>query len=84
MHRLRPGRCHKALKTVLDAVHGFLSGATPTNGVWLDERQRPPSRFDLESIVDRSVPARMREAAATEAVRESPTPDAATLGTWPR
>jgi hypothetical protein len=38
-------------------VHGFLSGATPTNVVWLDERQRPPSRLDLESIADLARPA---------------------------
>ena len=56
-----------ALKSALDAIHGFLAGATPTNGVWLDERQQPPSRFDLESIVDlvRPVPAQMRTVAAT-------------------
>ena len=53
--------------SALDAVHGFLSGATPTEVVWLDEQQHPPSTFDLESIVDvvRPVPARMRDAAAT-------------------
>jgi len=65
--RMPPGPCHEALASVLDAVHGFVSGATPTNVVWLDERQRPPSRFDLEAIVDlvRPVPERMRAAAAT-------------------
>ena len=46
---------------------GFVSGATPTNVVWLDEHQQPPSRFDLETIVDlvRPVPERLRAAAAT-------------------
>lgn len=48
-------------------VHGYLSGATPTKVVWLDERQQPPSLFDLEAVVDlvRPAPARLREAAAT-------------------
>ena len=67
MHSLRAGRCHEALRSALDAAHGFLAGAVPTNVVWLDEQQQPPSRFDLESIVDlvRPVPARMRDAAVT-------------------
>ncbi len=49
-----------ALSSALDAVHGFLAGATPLEVVWLDEHQQPPSTFDLESIVDlaRPVPAR--------------------------
>ena len=61
------GACHDSLASALDAVYGFLSGATPTEVVWLDEQQHPPSTFDLESIVDvvRPVPARMRDAAAT-------------------
>jgi hypothetical protein len=61
------GRCHEALGTAVDAVHGFLAGGTPTNVVWLDEQQRPPSRFDLDTLVDlvRPVPVRMREALAT-------------------
>ena len=65
LNRIGPGACHEALVTVLDGVHGFLAGATPTNVVWLDEQQRPPSRFDLEAIVDlvRPVPTRMRTAA---------------------
>jgi hypothetical protein len=65
VNRIAPGACHEALVSVLDAVHGFLAGATPTNVVWLDEQQQPPSRFDLEAIVDlvRPVPARMRDAA---------------------
>ena len=64
---LHGGACHGSLTAALDAVHGFLSGAVPTNVVWLDEQQQPPSRFDLESIVDlvRPVPAQMRTAAAT-------------------
>jgi hypothetical protein len=67
INRIEPGACRESLASVLDAVHGYLAGATPTNVVWLDEQQRPPSRFDLEAIVDlvRPVPARMREAAAT-------------------
>jgi hypothetical protein len=67
LNRIGPGPCHDALVTVLDGVHGYLAGATPTNVVWLDEQQRPPSRFDLEAIVDlvRPVPARMRGAAET-------------------
>ena len=62
---LHGGACHESLTAALDAVHGFLSGAVPTNVVWLDEQQQPPSRFDLESIVDlvRPVPAQMRTAA---------------------
>lgn len=62
--RIDAGTCHEEVAAVVDAVHGFLSGATPTNVVWLDEQQRPPSRFDLESIVDivRPVPARIRDA----------------------
>ena len=65
--RMDPGACHEALASVVDAVHGFLAGATPLEVVWLDERQQPPSTFDLESIVDlaRPVPARLRDAAAT-------------------
>jgi hypothetical protein len=64
--RIHAGRCHEEVAAVVDAVHGFLSGATPTNVVWLDEQQRPPSRFDLESVVDivRPVPARIRDAVA--------------------
>jgi hypothetical protein len=67
LDRMGAGRCHEALASVVDSVHGFLSGATPTKVVWLDEQQRPPSLFDLESIVDlvRPVPAHIRRAAAT-------------------
>lgn len=65
--RINAGGCHEAVAAVVDAVHGFLSGATPTNVVWLDEQQRPPSPFDLESVVEivRPVPARIRDAVAT-------------------
>lgn len=65
--RIDTGGCHEAVATVVDAVHGFLSGATPTNVAWLDEQQRPPSPFDLESVVEivRPVPARIRDAVAT-------------------
>lgn len=67
---LRPlpaGPCHESLSVVLDGVHAYLSGAMPTKVVWLDERQQPPSLFDLEAVVDlvRPAPARLREAAAT-------------------
>lgn len=67
MGRLERGTCREALATALDAVHGFLAGAVPTKVVWLDEQQQPPSRFDLEAIVDvaRPAAARMRAAAAT-------------------
>ena len=67
MGPLERGPCREALATALDAVHGFLAGAVPTKVVWLDEQQQPPSRFDLEAIVDvaRPAAARMRAAAAT-------------------
>ena len=60
-------RCHDALAAVVDSVHGFLAGATPTKVVWLDEQQQPPSLYDLESIVDlvRPVAARLRRATMT-------------------
>jgi hypothetical protein len=64
--RIDAGGCYAEVAAVVDAVHGFLSGATPTNVAWLDEQQRPPSPFDLESVVDivRPVPARIRDAVA--------------------
>jgi hypothetical protein len=64
--RAGSGACHRALASAIDAVHGFLAGATPLNVVWLDERQQPPSVYDLESIVDvvRPLPARLRVAEA--------------------
>ncbi|HEX4747247.1 MAG TPA: hypothetical protein VFU99_10235 [Gaiellaceae bacterium] len=68
--RTPAGRCHEALSSAVDAVHGFLSGATPSNVVWLDEQQRPPSRFDLDAIADlaRPAPGRLRDAASTACV----------------
>ncbi len=65
--RIGRGACHEALSSAIDAAHGFLAGATPLNVVWLDDQQRPPSVFDLESIVDvaRPLPARLREAEST-------------------
>ena len=64
--RIGSGPCHRALVSAIDAVHGFLAGATPLNVVWLDEQQQPPSVYDLESIVDvvRPLPARLRVAEA--------------------
>jgi hypothetical protein len=64
--RIGSGPCHRALASAIDAVHGFLAGATPLNVVWLDEQQQPPSVYDLESIVDvvRPLPARLRVAEA--------------------
>jgi hypothetical protein len=64
--RIGSGACHRALASAIDAVHGFLSGATPLNVVWLDEQQQPPSVYDLESIVDvvRPLPTRLRVAVA--------------------
>jgi len=67
MDRMHRGGCRQALTPALDGVHGFLSGATPLEVVWLDDQQRPPSLFDLQAIVDvaRPAPARMRAAIAT-------------------
>jgi hypothetical protein len=60
------GPCHAPLASAIDAVHGFLAGATPLNVAWLDDQQRPPSVYDLESIVDliRPVPESLRTAEA--------------------
>jgi len=62
--RIGSGACHRARASAIDAVHGFLAGATPLNVVWLDEQQQPPSVYDLESIVDvvRPLAARLRMA----------------------
>ena len=62
------GACHKALAAENDILRGFWHGAAPLDLAWLDEQQRPPSRFDLEAAVDlvRPVPARIRD--ATKAV----------------
>jgi hypothetical protein len=67
LDRIRSGGCHEDLASAVDAVHGFLAGATPLKVVWLDDQQRPPALFDLESIVDvaRPVPARIRVATTT-------------------
>ena len=61
------GACHAALKAENDILRGFWHGAAPLDLAWLDEQQRPPSRFDLEAAVDlvRPVPRRIRDAAAT-------------------
>ncbi len=64
---LRRGGCHAQLATALDAVHGFISGAAPIDTAWLDDQQQPPSRYDLESVVElgRQVPDRMQHAVAS-------------------
>ena len=61
------GSCHDALGAENDILRGFWHGAAPLDLAWLDEQQRPPSRFDLETAVDlvRPVPGRIRDAAAT-------------------
>ena len=66
LDHVAPGACHEALSSAVDAVHGLLSGATPLKVVWLDDQQKPPNLFDLESIVDvaRPAPAQLHEAAA--------------------
>jgi hypothetical protein len=67
MGRMHRGACRNALTPALDGVHGFLSGATPLEVVWLDDQQRPPSLFDLRAIVDvaRPASAHMRAALTT-------------------
>jgi len=59
--------CHDALSVEVDALRAFWNGAAPLNLAWLDQQQRPPSRFDLELAVDlvRPVPVRIREALAS-------------------
>jgi hypothetical protein len=54
-----------ALGAENDILRGFWHGAAPLDLAWLDERQRPPSRFDLETAVDlvRPVPGHIRDAA---------------------
>ena len=61
------GSCHAALKAENDILRGFWHGAAPLDVAWLDEQQRPPSRFDLEIAVDlvRPVPGRIRGAVTT-------------------
>ena len=58
------GPCHEALAAENDILRAFWHGAAPLDLAWLDEQQRPPSRFDLEAAVDliRPVPARIRDA----------------------
>ena len=58
------GACHDALVAENDILRGFWHGAAPLDLAWLDEQQRPPSRFDLDAAVDlvRPVPARIRDA----------------------
>jgi hypothetical protein len=67
---LRPmprGTCHDALAAENDLLRGFWNGAAPLNLAWLDENQRPPSLFDLDTAVNllRPVPARIRETATS-------------------
>ena len=61
------GSCHDALGAENDILRGFWHGAAPLDLAWLDEQQRPPSRFDLETAVDlvRPVPGRIRDAVTT-------------------
>ena len=61
------GSCHEALGAENDILRGFWHGAAPLDLAWLDEQQRPPSRFDLETAVDlvRPVPGRIRDAVKT-------------------
>ncbi len=64
------GPCHEALGAENDILRGFWHGAAPLDLAWLDEQQRPPSRFDLETAVDlvRPVPGRIQEAVTTVCV----------------
>ena len=61
------GSCHDALGAENDILRGFWHGAAPLDLAWLDEQQRPPSRFDLETAVElvRPVPGRIRDAVTT-------------------
>jgi len=61
------GSRHEALGAENDILGGFWHGAAPLDLAWLDEQQRPPSRFDLETAVDlvRHVPGRIRDAVTT-------------------
>jgi hypothetical protein len=61
------GPCHDALAAENDILRAFWHGAAPLDLAWLDEQQRPPSHFDLETAVDlvRPVPGRIREAVTT-------------------
>jgi hypothetical protein len=65
------GACHDALAAENDVLRGFWHGAAPLDLAWLDEQQRPPSRFDLDSAVAilRPVPRRIEEAVGTVCAR---------------
>ena len=65
------GPCHDALAAENDILRAFWHGAAPLDLAWLDEQQRPPSRFDLDSAVGilRPVPRRIDEAVGTVCVR---------------
>ena len=65
------GSCHDALAAENDVLRGFWHGAAPLDLAWLDEQQRPPSRFDLDSAVAilRQVPRRIEEAVGTVCAR---------------
>lgn len=86
VNRIEPGACHEALATVLDAVHGFRAGATPTNVVWLDEHQhrRAGSTWSRSSISSGPYRCGCATRPRRRADHESPTPVAATLDAWPR
>ncbi len=61
------GACHEALGAQLDALRGFWQGAAPLDLEWLDQQQRPPVLYDLDSAVAliRPVPSRIRDAVTT-------------------
>jgi hypothetical protein len=61
------GACHEALGSDLDALRGFWQGAAPLDLEWLDQQQRPPVLYDLDSAVAlvRPVPAQIRQAVKT-------------------
>jgi hypothetical protein len=65
------GPCHDALAAENDILRAFWHGAAPLDLAWLDEQQRPPSRFDLDSAVAilRPVPRRIEEAVVTVCAR---------------
>ena len=70
LERLRAmprGSCHDALGAENDILRGFWHGAAPLDLAWLDDQQRPPARFDLETVVDlvRPVPGWIRDAVTT-------------------
>jgi hypothetical protein len=65
------GPCHDALAAENDILRAFWHGAAPLDLAWLDEQQRPPGRFDLDSAVAilRPVPRRIEEAVGTVCTR---------------